>query len=86
MPKDIAIWIGREFYPKPEDYIREAKALGCSRKLHHLPADIVLGESKAWLFHKTAPSKRSVPGETKKKIVRHQAVIFGYFTIDGFVA
>ena len=86
MAKDIGIWIGREFYPTPESYIDEALFLGCSRKLSHLPPDIILGESKAWLFHKEKPSKVKVKDQRKKKTVHHGAVIFGYFTIDGFVA
>ena len=86
MAKDIAIWIGREFYPTPESYIKEARTLGCSRKLSHLPSDIVIGESRAWLFHKEEPSKVRVRGQRKKKVIHHEAVIFGYFTIDGFVA
>lgn len=84
MAKDIGIWIGREFYPTVEDYIDEALRLGCSRKLSALPQDIVLGESKAWLFHKDAPSRVGKWGE--RRTVKHGTVIFGYFVIDGFVA
>lgn len=84
MAKDIGIWIGREFYPTPEDYIDEALRLGCSRKLSSLPRNVVLGESKAWLFHKSAPSRVGKRGE--RRTVKHGALIIGYFIVDGFVA
>jgi len=80
--RDIGIWIGSEFYPKRQDYIDEALELGCSRKVPRIPEGIVLGQSRAWLFHKELKER----GTRKRKAKDHQAVIFGYFVIDGLIA
>lgn len=80
--RDVAIWVGSEFYPTPEHYIREAEKLGCCRKVPRIPEGIVLGESKCFLFHK----KLKEQATKKKKAKDHRAVIFGYFVIDGLVA
>lgn len=80
--KDVGIWVGSQFYSKRQKYIDESLVLGCCRKVPRLLEGIVPGESKCYLFHKEVKE----PGTKKKKPKDHQAVIFGYFVIDGYVA
>ena len=71
MTRDIAIFIGRQFYETPDDYIKESERLGCCRKVPTIPQDIVIGESKVILLH------RAEVGEP--------ALMFGYYIIDGII-
>ncbi len=70
---DYGMWVGREFYPKREDYIKEAAGMGCCKKVPGIPEDISLGGSRIFLVHREA-------GKGKK------AVVFGYFVLDGIIA
>lgn len=71
MARDIAIFVGRQFYDTPEDYIQESERFGCCRKVPAIPQDIVIGESKVVLLH------RAESGEP--------ALMFGYYTVDGII-
>lgn len=71
MNADILIWVGREFYLSSDDYIKEALAMGCSRKVAKLPKGLVLGESKVYLCHK---EERTAP-----------VFLFGWYTVDGVI-
>ncbi len=64
---DIAIWVGNEAYPTAASFIDEARALGVSRKLSHLPKDLQKGNTRCFLMHKE--------GTQSSKLI-------GYFTID----
>lgn len=70
---DYGMWVGREFYPKKWDYIKEAVKMGCCKKVPGVPEDIQLGGSRIFLVHKEE-------GKGKK------AVVFGYFILDGIIA
>ena len=71
MARDIALFIGRQFYDTPDEYIEESERLGCCRKVPAIPQDIVIGESKVVLLH------REEAGEP--------ALMFGYYTVDGII-
>lgn len=70
---DYGMWVGREFYPKKEDYIKEAAEMGCCKKVPGIPENVIMGDTRIFLVHKEA-------GKGKK------AVVFGYFVLDGIVA
>ena len=71
MARDICIWVGAQFYPTYEEYIEEAERLGCCRKVNHVPKDITIGESKAFLLHREYPEA--------------DAYLFGWYTIDHII-
>jgi hypothetical protein len=71
MSRDIAIFIGRQFYSTPDEYIEESERLGCCRKVPAIPQDIVIGESKVVLLHR---QEQDAP-----------ALMFGYYTVDGII-
>ena len=48
------LWIGEAYYPKPEDFTREAARLGLSRKLKALPRGFELGVTQVYLAHRRA--------------------------------
>jgi hypothetical protein len=52
------IWIGAQFYPRPEDFMAEAAAMGVSRRIAQVPRDLVVGETWIALAH-----PKAVPGE-----------------------
>ena len=65
---DVVIWIGDAFYPKAEDFINEAKALGLSRKFPQLPDGLEVGKSRVFMMHKCGTQSGK---------------IFGYFVVGG---
>jgi hypothetical protein len=50
----VLIWVGEQFYPKPEDFIRESREMGISRRIPAVPKDFVLGETFVLLAHTKA--------------------------------
>lgn len=51
------LWIGEAFYKSPHDFVREAAALGLSRKLPALPRGFELGKTWVYLAHRAAVQK-----------------------------
>ena len=66
--KDLALWVGRQFYPTSLDYISEALRLGCCRKIPKMPANLVVGETCVYLLHREATG---APG-----------FLFGWYVVD----
>ncbi len=66
---DIIMWVGSEFYPTIDSYVKEAFNLGCAKRIPQLPAEILPGKSRCFLAH----------DEGKKGHGR----IFGFFVISG---
>jgi len=58
---DLALWIGEEAYPKPADFINEARALGISRKVNSLPAGFTMG-TRVFLMHKDGTKNGKIIG------------------------
>jgi len=48
------VWIGEKFYPTPEEFMREVKMMGVSRRLPAVPRGFVLGETQLYLAHRKA--------------------------------
>lgn len=51
------LWIGEAFYKSPHDFVKEAAALGLSRKLPALPRGFELGKTWVYLAHRAAVQK-----------------------------
>lgn len=60
------IWIGRAFYPKPEDFVREARELGICRRISAVPRGFRLGEHLLFLGH---PGAIREPGEPESGVL-----------------
>jgi len=48
------IWIGAQHYPEPEDFIREGREMGLSRRVAAAPKGFVIGETWVLLAHPKA--------------------------------
>jgi len=46
------LWVGEKFYATPDDFQREAGAMGVSRKIKAVPRGFVLGETWVFLAHR----------------------------------
>jgi len=46
--------VGENHYPKPQDFIEEARRLGVSKRIPAVPRDVVIGKTKIFLTHKKA--------------------------------
>ena len=42
------LWIGKQFYPTPTDYMAEVRRMGFSRRINTVPRDFEVG--KTWIF------------------------------------
>jgi len=51
---DILMWIGAQYYPTPNSFICEARAMGASKRLPSLPRGAVPGVTRIWLVHPKA--------------------------------
>jgi len=63
------MWVGHGFYPTADDYIKEAIAIGCCKRVPMLPEDVVPGKTRVFLAH----------DDGKKG----QGFIFGFFVLQG---
>jgi len=66
-----AIWVGAEYYPTFDNYVKEARKLGCCRKVPVLPKELEVGKSRVYLFYRD-PRRKT-------------AYIMAYFTVDGII-
>jgi hypothetical protein len=48
------LWVGEKFYPKPSDFMREAKSQGISRRISAVPRDFDLACTWVLLAHRKA--------------------------------
>lgn len=56
------LWIGTQFYPTPEHFVRESASMGISRRIKSVPRGFVVGESWVFLAHpKVRPYTEQVP-------------------------
>lgn len=56
------LWVGEKFYATPEAFMREAGAMGISRRISQVPKDFVVGETWIALAHRKGMSKGIVDG------------------------
>lgn len=54
------LWVGGKFYPKPEDFNREAAALGISKRVGGVPRGFKVGVTWVLLGHPTACPAQAV--------------------------
>lgn len=52
--RHLLVWIGEQFYPTPEAWLRESFSQGVSRRIGALPRDFVLGETWGLVAHRRA--------------------------------
>mgnify|MGYP000412354738 CR=1 FL=1 len=67
--------VGAGSYPSPEDFMREARVQGISKRIQHKPKNLVPGKTVVYLGHPKA-CRISVPAESA-------AVQYGLDLIDG---
>ncbi len=67
------VWIGGQFYKRPEDFIREVLEQGVSRRIAQLPRDLKLGETWVFVAHREAIEEpnRLVPGTVEDVARQH---------------
>jgi len=49
------MWVGESFYKTPEDFIKEAEAMGIAKRIPVIPKRLVLGKTWVLLAHKKVP-------------------------------
>lgn len=59
----LLIWVGEKFYPKPQDYFKEALEQGISRRILSIPREFKVGETWVLLAHRFAVPAPIVWGE-----------------------
>ena len=48
---DMVMWVGESFYPFPEDFIKEVRKVGLSKRVAGVPDALVYGQTRIWLAH-----------------------------------
>jgi hypothetical protein len=59
--KVALMWVGKRFYPTPEDFVREAISLGVSKAIRAVPKELKLGETYVLLAHLEGIIQESIP-------------------------
>lgn len=57
------LWIGRQFYKTPEDFVREGAELGVSRRIQSIPHGFKVGETWIFVAHVDAVERLDKNGE-----------------------
>lgn len=52
------LWVGGAYYKTPEDFMREARVQGVSRRISALPKGFAVGETVVYLAHRQVPTGR----------------------------
>lgn len=52
--RHLLIWIGEQFYPTPDAWMKESSSQGVSRRIGAVPRDFVLGETWVLVAHRRA--------------------------------
>jgi hypothetical protein len=58
------LWCGEKFYKTPQDWMREARLQGVSRRISTVPNDFVVGETWVLMAHPKAVRRVDDEGET----------------------
>jgi hypothetical protein len=53
------LWVGEAFYPEPEDFMREAREQGISKRISAVPREFELGKTWVFLAHPRAIELRA---------------------------
>lgn len=59
----LLIWVGKEYYPTPHDFNKEADSLGISRRIAAIPRGFKLGETWVLLAHERAITRLEIGQE-----------------------
>jgi hypothetical protein len=78
------LWIGEKFYKTPEDFMREGRELGFSRRVHALPRGFKVGETWVLLAHPKADRSCDYVNpeenpEEAKQLVLENGILWRYF-------
>jgi hypothetical protein len=57
------LWCGERFYKTPQDWMREARGQGVSRRISTVPNDFVVGETWVLMAHPKAITRTDDGGE-----------------------
>lgn len=49
------LWIGEMYYPTPESFLAEARAMGISRRIAQIPRELALGSTWVFFAHRRVP-------------------------------
>jgi hypothetical protein len=69
------LWCGEKFYKTPQDWTREARAQGVSRRISTVPNDFVVGETWVLMAH-----PKAIKGTDADGAVVYRPGIFQAFT------
>jgi len=67
------LWIGQAFYPTPADFMKEAAALGVSRRISALPRGFKLGEDWVLMAHPVAVERTPNTDEEREELAELNA-------------
>lgn len=75
------MWVGEKYYPTPEDFLREARSQGVSKRIPAVPRDFVLGKTWLALAHRKAiqHSTTELKGGEPVQVIFGQPGIFSLF-------
>ncbi len=73
------MWTGEKYYPKPEDFMAEARAQGVSKRIPAVPRDFVLGKTWLALAHRKAISRQVMPPQGDQPVTEYHAAVFSLF-------
>ncbi len=63
------MWVGSRFYPTPEDFVKEARKMGLSKRIAQIPKELVVGKTWVWLAHRqTIPTVHTPECATERMI------------------
>jgi hypothetical protein len=68
------LWCGEKFYPTPQDWTREAREQGVSRRISTVPNDFVVGETWVLMAH-----PKAIMGTDDTGDIHYQPGIFHAF-------
>lgn len=75
------MWVGGSYYPTTEDFMKESRKLGISKRIPAVPNDFVLGKTWVALAHRQAITKweEVVPGDDSNLKAIRSPGIFSLF-------
>lgn len=81
------LWVGGKFYPEPEDYMREARELGVSRRIRAVPRGFKVGEHWVLIAHPRAVKRLPRTDEERAELAEiNQAHIKDDEPTEAFIA
>ncbi|MHA1869043.1 MAG: hypothetical protein ACTSXD_13450 [Candidatus Heimdallarchaeaceae archaeon] len=69
--QDYIMWIGRQFYPTPEHFIKEAERLGVCKRISFIPKEAIPHQTKLFLIHPIGERINVEKSDDKKHVCFH---------------